>query len=57
MARPRLAAALKIGVVVTSLAWLLVVLIASNDEPNRLSEALKHMWSQSTSDGPALKND
>ena len=57
MARPRLAAALKFAIVVTSLVWLLVVLIASDDESNRLSEAIKQMWSQSTSDGPALKND
>ena len=50
MSRPRLAAALKIGIVVTSLAWLVVVLIASDSEPDRLSEALKQIWSQSTSD-------
>jgi hypothetical protein len=50
MARPRLAGALKLAIVITSLVWLLVVLIVSNDEPNRLSETLKQMWSLSSSD-------
>ncbi len=48
ISRPRIASALKLGMLLTLLAWLAIALIYMDDEDNRLEEAVNNLWSTAT---------
>lgn len=50
--RPVIANILKYGMLLTLFIWLAIALLASDEEKDRLTQALKEMWSNTTGETP-----
>lgn len=49
MAQPRTARIFKMAIVVTALAWIVIALMANEEQGQRLTDALKGFWSETQS--------
>jgi len=52
ISRPRIASALKFGMLLTLLVWLVIALIYMGEEDNRLADEVNNLWSNTTDDIP-----